>query len=283
MFLFVVVFYSSSVIPRFPMLLLAIYNTTVHHAIHFLQYTKCNIPGPGTPVYGFTNLYEGCPCRGKSCDSSECQCLQMFEPSYTLEGKIMEKKLGTHSKPVLECNGRCTCSKNCQNRVVQKGINYHLEVFQTPDKGFGLRVLEDIPKYRYVCEYAGEVLFAEEAKKRASNLHPGENFYIFALQEHIDGKLTQTYIDPSKIGNVGRFINHSCDPNLIMTPVRINHAIPSMALFAKHDIKAGEELGFSYSGEEASDLTIPGVTFKQCFCGSKNCGQILPCDHSLFW
>ena len=38
------------------------------------------------------------------------------------------------------------------------------------------------------------------------------------------------------IGNIGRYANHSCDPNIVIVPVRIQTVIPHLALVASRDI-----------------------------------------------
>ena len=54
-------------------------------------------------------------------------------------------------------------------------------------------------------------------------------------------------IDANNYGNVARFINHSCHPNLTPVKVFASHQdlrFPHIALFANRDIKKGEDLGW---------------------------------------
>ena len=56
-------------------------------------------------------------------------------------------------------------------------------------------------------------------------------------------------IDACKYGNVTRFVNHSCKPNLIPVRVFIGHHdlhFPRIAFFAARDIAPNEELGLVY-------------------------------------
>jgi len=53
-------------------------------------------------------------------------------------------------------------------------------------------------------------------------------------------------IDAARYGNVSRFINHLCEPNLVPVKVFVDHQdlrFPRMCFFAMRDIKAYEELG----------------------------------------
>lgn len=55
-------------------------------------------------------------------------------------------------------------------------------------------------------------------------------------------------IDATKsIDSFGRYLNHSCDPNLEVHAVRIETIIPVIAFFANRDIEINEELTFDYS------------------------------------
>merc|ERR1739844_196982 len=70
--------------------------------------------------------------------------------------------------------------------------------------------------------------------------------YIIFVNEVFSEKNVPTVIDPTLIGNIGRYVNHSCDPNLIMLPVRIQNLVPHLALFAAIDIPKDTELTFDY-------------------------------------
>ncbi|XP_007254911.3 histone-lysine N-methyltransferase SETDB2 [Astyanax mexicanus] len=82
------------------------------------------------------------------------------------------------------------------------------------------------------------------------------------------------YLDASKEGNVARFINHSCNPNLFVQNVFVdthNPKFPLVAFFTCRSIKAGTELTWNYSYNPGSDPEheVP------CLCGYKNCQTIL--------
>ena len=53
-------------------------------------------------------------------------------------------------------------------------------------------------------------------------------------------------IDARKYGNISRFINHLCEPNLVPVKVFVEHQdlrFPRICLFSSKDIAAYEELG----------------------------------------
>ncbi|KAF7240969.1 Histone-lysine N-methyltransferase EHMT1, partial [Varanus komodoensis] len=77
-------------------------------------------------------------------------------------------------------------------------------------------------------------------------------------------------IDARFYGNISRFINHFCEPNLIAVRVFMSHQdlrFPRIAFFSSRDIQAGEEIGFDY-GERFWD--IKGKYFS-CVCRSPKC------------
>ena len=136
-----------------------------------------------------------------------------------------------------------------------------LEIFDPgTHKGYGLRPTRAVPAGAAVAEYVGEVLKWGEARRRVDETTntPGAPQYLVVAREHCEAKgLTlRTAVDASRFCNLARFINHSCDPNLVMTTVRPGVAgplVPRLVLFAARDIKAFEELSFSYGGRSNRD------------------------------
>lgn len=167
---------------------------------------------------------------------------------------------------------------------MQRGISFSLQVFQTQNRGFGVRTKELIPKSSFVCEYAGEIIDNCEAQRRISKQAAGDSNYIYVLKEHsCENKFVQTVIDPTYIGNVGRYLNHSCTPNLISLPVRANNMIPRICFFAKDDILPFQELTYNYGGEcihtnalKTSDADSLNFSARKCICQSLHCCGFLP-------
>ena len=144
-----------------------------------------------------------------------------------------------YCQPVFECNSCCACPETCPNRVVQKGLQLKLQVFKTKHKGWGLKTQQTIRKFTFVCEYAGELISVQEAEKRAQKLTHETGNYLIVLREHSSqNHILRTHVDARFHGNASRFINHSCNPNLVMVPVRVDSIVPRLALFAARDISA---------------------------------------------
>lgn len=81
-------------------------------------------------------------------------------------------------------------------------------------------------------------------------------------------------LDAKHEGNLGRFLNHSCDPNCFVQSVFIethDPRLPHVCLFAKKNIKAFEELTWDYQYKIDS---VPQRTL-YCHCGKSNCRKRL--------
>ncbi|KAM4740813.1 histone-lysine N-methyltransferase SETMAR [Anableps anableps] len=253
------------------------------------KYSTDNVQGPGCSVDPSEVTLPGCSCLSHSCLPESCSCLKKYGQAYDIIGRLLnlDGPDSSYSSPVFECNALCSCSDTCSNRVVGRGLQLRLEVCPTKNKGWGVRTAEEIPGRTFVCEYAGEVITFAEAKRRQRNQRAEENNYIIAVREHAGaGAITETFVDPARVGNVGRFLNHSCTPNLCMLPVRIHSVVPRLALFAGRDIHAWEELTFNYSGgygtqQPAEARANDGLQRKQCHCGAMNCTRFLPLDLSI--
>ncbi|NXU19549.1 SETMR methyltransferase, partial [Pardalotus punctatus] len=256
------------------------------------QYSPESVAGADGELDPTEITFPGCSCRSSSCSAAQCPCLRRGDNYSGLCLRPAEQQEQHFSRPVFECNSLCQCGPRCQNRLVQRGLRLRLQVFRSARKGWGVRTLQPIPEGGFVCEYAGEVLGFAEAQRRAQAQTAQDPNYIIAVREHLhDGRVMETFVDPTRIGNVGRFLNHSCEPNLFMVPVRVDSMVPRLALFAATDISAGEELSYDYSGRfrnlpgtsrEHKPLQEENVLRKPCYCGSRTCASFLPWDSSLF-
>nr|XP_018903035.1 PREDICTED: histone-lysine N-methyltransferase EHMT2 isoform X1 [Bemisia tabaci]XP_018903036.1 PREDICTED: histone-lysine N-methyltransferase EHMT2 isoform X1 [Bemisia tabaci] len=205
---------------------------------------------------------QSCTCT--DCSTGDCACGKIsFQCWYDKDGRLTPEFNYTDPPMLFECNQACKCNKVlCTNRVVQKGITGRFQLFRTKDnKGWGVITLNLIPKGTYVCEYIGEIISDFEADTRE------DDSYLFDLDNRDD----ETYcIDARRYGNIARFINHSCVPNLQPVRVFIGHQdlrFPRIAFFANRDIQPYEELGFDY-GEKFWIIKYKSFT---CTCKAKTC------------
>ena len=67
------------------------------------------------------------------------------------------------------------------------------------------------------------------------------------------------YIDAEKEGNIARFYNHSCQPNLSFTTTLSIKSKPIIVLHALKDIEIGEKLTISYVDKDSLGFI--------CLCG----------------
>lgn len=119
---------------------------------------------------------------------------------------------------------------------------------------------------------------ARKRQKKYDELASSSQFSaaLLVVREHLpSGNVClRINIDATRVGNVARFINHSCDGGNLSTVLVRDSGIlvPRLCFFASRNILEGEELAFSY-GE---------VRLKQnglkCFCGSSGCLGALPSE-----
>lgn len=273
-----------------------------------LFYTITRIIGNDVFENGCDYFESGCSCENSQCtNENNCACLRYGINYRWSDDKekggvdliLEDEKFG--NVPVFECNSNCSCFERvknvtasnkieliripgmCRNRNVQFGPLDHLEIFDAEGKGLGLRAGQRISRGSFICEYAGEVIDLEEAKKRQSKLMTsGEMNFVFVLREHVENNLLSvTCVDPSLVGNIGRYINHSCQPNSAIVPVRVNNTIPWLCVFAIRDIESGEEICYDYSGQNSSESYEGDHDRKPCLCGSIKCKKFLPYQMKL--
>lgn len=243
------------------------------------------------PTEEVSELYEynleGCCCTSGCHLDTHCKCNQRSGTFYEFTDvkildtyRIQEKG---YEIPTYECNDNCICSKDlCGNRLVQFGPRKQLIVKKCENEliGLGLFTLSEIKKGSFICEYAGEIITEEEAKQRYNYCHKKTVAnYIFCINEKFGEKVVKTFIDPTKYGNIGRYINHSCEPNSKLVVIRINDTIPILGIFANIDIQKNSEITYNYGHEFKNSENE--TSRKKCLCMSKICRKYLPYDMSL--
>ncbi|XP_033121220.1 uncharacterized protein LOC117120307 isoform X2 [Anneissia japonica] len=209
---------------------------------------------------------KGCNCED-DCSLEECFCAHSSSKCwYNKDGKLVDEFNYQDPPLIFECGRACSCWTTCKNRVVQHGIRCHLQLFRTNQMGWGLRALQKIPKGTFVCEYAGELISDAEADRRQ------DDSYLFDL----DNREGDVYcIDARYYGNISRFINHLCEPNIVPVRIFVDHhdlRFPRIVFFTSRDVNAYEELGFDYGDKF---WAIKSKYFN-CCCGSPYCKHPLP-------
>jgi [histone H3]-lysine9 N-dimethyltransferase len=233
---------------------------------------------------------QGCKCISVCLPGdNNCSCTHRNagDLPYSASGILVSRM------PVLyECGDSCTCSQNCRNRVVQKGTQIRFEVFKTGDRGWGLRSWDPIRAGTFICEYAGEIIDINRVN--------GEDDYIFEtspLEQNLrwnyapellgepslsdsneTPKQLPIVISAKRTGNIARFMNHSCSPNVFWQPVLYDHGdegYPHIAFFAIKHIPPMTELTYDYGQNQRNSIqmgTHSGFRkSKSCLCWSPKC------------
>ncbi|KAG2583694.1 histone-lysine N-methyltransferase, H3 lysine-9 specific SUVH6-like [Panicum virgatum] len=234
---------------------------------------------------GLTKIRQhGCDCTNGCSDSASCACAVKNggEIPFNSNGAIVNEK-----PLIFECGPSCKCPPSCQNRVSQHGMKIPLEVFRTTKTGWGVRSLRSITSGSFICEHVGELYGKEADKRRNSD-------YLFdvglncgdGLLSTVSGPNTSSScsgimedvgftVDAAEYGNIGRFINHSCSPNLYAQNVIWDHddkRVPHIMFFAAETIPPLQELTYDYNYEIDHVQEANGrIKFKVCQCGSPQC------------
>eukprot|EP01083_Nonionella_stella_P034395 94134_1 len=219
-----------------------------------------------------TQLQSDICCQCKNSCKGDCLCLRSYVASKELPWCRLK-----------ECGSMCSCNLTCPTRVLQSGRTYRLYLFRTMNKGWSVRTADFISKGEFVIEFVGEVLSPEEGSKRRKIYESTGLNYMMSVREFSGSPnsstepklLCTTTIDPTRKGNLARYINHSCHPNLQVTLVTTGghtDTVAHMALFAVRDIRAHSELSFDYGGQSS------GQSGAKCLCGSERCRGFLPFD-----
>ena len=140
-----------------------------------------------------------------------------------------------------------------------------IQVQDSTIHGKGVFAQTNIQMGDCIIEYKGERISWKTALKRHPHdpSQPNHTFYFSITNgKVIDGKVK---------GNDARWINHSCSPNCIANEVKDKKNRLHVFLFAKKNIKIGEELFYDYSLDVEGKHTKALKEDYLCRCGSKKC------------
>uniref|UniRef100_A0AC35FXC1 SET domain-containing protein n=1 Tax=Panagrolaimus sp. PS1159 TaxID=55785 RepID=A0AC35FXC1_9BILA len=228
---------------------------------------------------------KGCDCEFNEITQTwcgeDCKCESRSRINFDPKNRIVEDPWNNdfYEDFYIECGLHCNCRGKCNRRILagtsafKKGKcnrrilpgtsalkKLHLEYF--PDKGYGVIVDQPVSTGMPICEYRGLVSIQEKDILNPS--HYQEDLLI-------DNKGLHFIIDAAEIGNVSRFINHSCAANLIQICVyssipslRKIPPMPRVALVARRDIRPGTELTFDYGLEYFNDRNLRCRCYELC-------------------
>ncbi|KAF2859717.1 SET domain-containing protein, partial [Piedraia hortae CBS 480.64] len=207
--------------------------------------------------------------KNKEEDTSACDC----KPPQDFEQQLGCGDFCVNRAMQYECNAaNCRLPpKMCGNRPfanlaarLKKGGAYNVgvEIIETANRGYGVRACRSFAAGEIVMEYTGEIITEYECQRRIREDYSyAECFYIMGLAHGL-------LIDGMK-GNVGRFINHSCQPNCEVRMLTVDGKL-RLGVFAGEDgVPAGTELTYDYNYE-----TCAGPPLK-CHCGTPSCRGFL--------
>jgi histone-lysine N-methyltransferase SETD2 len=159
----------------------------------------------------------------------------------------------------MECDSDCGCGSACQNQRFLRRLYADVSVVKTDKKGYGLRTNVDLRPHDFIFEYIGETIPEATFRKRMVQYDDEgiKHFYFMSLSKG-------EFIDATRRGNLGRFCNHSCNPNCYVDKWVVGDKL-RMGIFAERYVKAGEELVFNYNVDRY------GANPQPCYCGESNC------------
>lgn len=159
--------------------------------------------------------------------------------------------------------------------------------------GWGLYSNRTIAKFELLIAYCGELVRTSAVATRLkssqqNNKQAGMN-YVLTMREHVtkqsrtsassnsagaqglDVDILSTSIDASRMGNIARFVNHSCDPNaeIIMLRDSPTSILGIPVLRAVKTIAPTEQITFDYGACEDSTL-LANVSKADAFSSGTN-------------
>ncbi|KAL8952444.1 MAG: hypothetical protein Q9222_001635 [Ikaeria aurantiellina] len=196
---------------------------------------------------------------GATDHAMDCECNEEWDASTQVNAACGEDSDCINRATKMECVGDCGCGPDCQNQRFQQRQYAKVTVIKTEKKGYGLRADTDLKENDFVFEYIGEVIGEGHFRRRMQQYDEEriKHFYFMSLNKG-------EFVDATKKGNLGRFCNHSCNPNCYVDKWVVGDKL-RMGIFAERAIRAGEELVFNYNVDRY------GADPQPCYCGEPNC------------
>ncbi|GLE06905.1 hypothetical protein PINS_up016574 [Pythium insidiosum] len=187
------------------------------------------------------NRFPGCRCERGECRTPACPCFfsnRECDPDVCMS-------CGACDVPVIVADAARHAHKSnrqlgvCSNTNILRGRYRKVGIASSKTHGWGAFALESIKAGDFIYEYTGELLSQDEAERRGNIYDRNLVSFLFDLNEDV-------VVDAARKGNKSKFANHSsATPNCFARIILVNgdHRI---GLYAKTDIRPGEELFFDY-------------------------------------
>jgi len=186
------------------------------------------------------NQFGGCRCRKGACRSAACPCyaagLECVPDLCNQCGAGVHPALLSRAiEKEMELEG----FRICQNVNMQKGLKKKIAIGRSHIHGWGAYIKVHAEKNELIYEYTGELVSQDEADRRGKIYDQLNCSFLFNLNEDL-------VVDATHKGNKIKFANHSKAPNCYAKIVKVN-SDHKIGIFAKKDLKPGEELSFDYA------------------------------------
>ncbi|KAJ5414550.1 hypothetical protein N7509_001177 [Penicillium cosmopolitanum] len=189
----------------------------------------------------------------------ECDCSEERDAKHGQNQACGDDSDCINRATKIECVGDCGCGADCRNQRFQNKEYAQVSVIKTEKKGFGLRAETKLEPHQLIFEYVGEVVGEAQFRRRMRQYDEEgiKHFYFMSLNKG-------EFVDATKRGNLGRFCNHSCNPNCYVDKWVVGEKL-RMGIFAERVVEAGEELVFNYNVDRY------GADPQPCYCAEPNC------------
>jgi SET domain len=184
-----------------------------------------------------------------------CKLLTVEKDEKTLTGRAARANQRRLVKDVAFLGGTSFSLDSLAGRESQ------LRFDQSNIHAWGVFADGEISAGDVIAEYRGELIGNAMAEKREREYELAKigSDYMF----RVDGL---NVCDATKQGNVARFINASCDPNCYTKIITLDGK-QRIVIYAKRDIKVGEELSYDYK----FSLEYDELKRIPCHCGAQDC------------
>lgn len=190
-----------------------------------------------------------CQCKD-NCAAGSCYCGSNHRGArcYNSKGRLRSSYNLRAPEHIYECNSACKCNRKlCQNNVIQRGSQVKVSLIRTKSRGWGVRAEENLKRGTFVGVYSGELVSAKSSSQRQ------DDTYFFNLSGSetlsVEDSNDQYVCDAKFYGNFTRFINHSCEANVVgIRSFTAHHdrRFPYIAFFTNQDIPERCELTLNY-------------------------------------